>query len=54
MNRKFIFSCLGFSILIADDFTLNRKLTYFEDVVKSSKIITGTLSKILFSVTSQG
>ena len=42
-NRKTV---LIFNIFIAEDFTLNLKFTYCEAVVKSSKIITGNLSKI--------
>ena len=33
------------SIFIAEDLTLNGKSTYFDSVVKSSKIITGRLSQ---------
>ena len=39
-------SSLTFRIFIAEDFTLNGKSTYFESVVKSSKIMHGKLEYI--------
>ncbi len=41
MNLGKTSSILGVRIFIADDLTLNSKLTYLLAVVKSSKIITG-------------
>ena len=41
MNLGKTRSALGVNIFIADDLTLNSKLTYRLAVVKSSKIITG-------------
>ena len=39
-------SMFMFKIFIAEDFTLNLKLTYCVAVVKSSNIMTGNLSNI--------
>ena len=42
-NFKFVSAFNGVKILIADDFILNGKSTYFISVVKSSNIIQSPL-----------
>lgn len=48
MNLR-LFSPFILRILMAEDFTLKEKSTYFLSTVKSSNMITGVLVKIPFS-----